>query len=235
MSTPTIGILGGMGPRATVEFERRLVNAFDGKDQNIPTIITINSGSIPDRSNFLTASAEDPLTELTLQANKLLNIGVDIVCMPCNTAHSSKILARLMAITPLPILDMPAACLIKSEQLGFKKVLILGTKGTVCEGIFENRNVNCECVYPNNSEQQIISRLISKIKTNSPLTESDLRNFRAICARQNTNAIILACTELSLLPKNYLKNFNIIDSVDILIDSCKNFVRRLDDARRIHH
>ena len=231
MSTPTIGILGGMGPRATVEFERRLVNAFDGKDQNIPTIITINSGSIPDRSNFLTESGKDPLSELILQANKLLNIGVDIVCMPCNTAHSSKILARLMAITPLPILDMPAACLIKSEQLGFKKILILGTEGTVREGIFESRSVNCECVYPNDSEQQIISQLISKIKTNSTLTDSDLSNFRAICARQNTNAIILACTELSLLPKNYLKNFNIIDSVDILIDSCKNFVRRLDDTR----
>lgn len=231
MSVPTIGILGGMGPRATVEFENRLVEAFEGGDQNIPTIISINSGSIPDRSNFLTANGEDPLTELTLQADKLLRMGVDIVCMPCNTAHSSKILARLMAITPLPILDMPAACLIESEQQGFKKVLILGTKGTVSEGIFESRSVNCECVYPSDSEQQIISQLILKIKTNSPLTDSDLRNFRDICVRQNTNAIILACTELSLLPSNYLNNFNIIDSVDILIDSCKNFVRRIDDAR----
>lgn len=231
MSAPTIGILGGMGPRATVEFESRLVEAFEGGDQNIPTIISINSGSIPDRSNFLNSRSEDPMIKLVEQAKTLNQFNVDVVCMPCNTAHSPKILARVMAVAPLPIIDMPAACILKAEQQGYNRLLILGTSGTAKEGIFDSRSVSSSCYYPDTLEQQQIGLLISKIKSGTLLSGNDLKNLKNICTRQEVDAIILACTELSLLPKSVLTGFNVIDSTDILVDSCRNIVRRLHDAK----
>ena len=108
---PIIGILGGMGPRATVEFERRLVNLFAGNDQAIPPIVSINDGSIPDRTQFLLGEGADPHEKLAAAAKRLLACGATIICMPCNTAHAEPILGRLQARLDLPLVHMPAGCL----------------------------------------------------------------------------------------------------------------------------
>lgn len=219
MNNLKIGILGGMGPRATARFESKLIAKLSGGDQSMPSIITLNNGNIPDRSSFLLGQGIDPLDTLVNEARVLQSSQVSVVCMPCNTAHSSKILARLMAVVPLPIIDMPSACMLNIEAQGHKTALILGTEGTKREKLFDQRCTTCKCIYPDEVDQKVVSKLINNIKQ-AKSQDKEIEKLNSICRKYKADVIILACTELSLLKKDSLTDFKVIDSTDILIDSC---------------
>lgn len=220
MSELTIGILGGMGPRATVEFEKRLIERYAGGDQAVPKIVSVNNTRTPDRSAFLSAGGNDPLDEL-LQSAKLMKLaGVDVVCMPCNTAHSSKILPRLMALLPLPIIDMPAACLLQAELKGYKRVMILGTEGTRLSEVFDSRAINIEVIYPNQIVQQAVNKLISSVKNKQRIRQQDKAVIKQARLASNADVVLLACTELCLLSRAMFEGITVIDSLDVLADRC---------------
>lgn len=220
MNELSIGILGGMGPRATIEFEKRLIDSFVGSDQSMPKIITINNSQIPDRSNFIQQNGQDPLKELIFSAKILRSAAVDIVCMPCNTAHDSRIMARLMAVVPLPIIDMPAACMLLAERQGFQRLLILGTEGTASSRLFDNRSTTISCIYPNDREQYLLNKVIATIKTGNLPNLATQQNLKTILKSQPIDALVLACTELSILPRRLFKEYEVIDSLDCLVQQC---------------
>ncbi len=216
----TIGILGGMGPRATVEFERRLIKRFEGSDQTIPQIVTINDGSIPDRTRFLLGDGADPLDQLAVNAERLLKFGATIICMPCNTAHADRILGRLQAQLALPIIDMPTACLAQAAERDCQSVLILGTDGTRFSNVFDSRAIDLYCVYPSANDQRIVNRLIRAIKCGEFISPAQVGQFQQIIDEASTDAAILACTELSLLKGRLPDSYHIIDSLDALAQDC---------------
>jgi aspartate racemase len=229
MSNIKIGILGGMGPRATVDFQNRLFSRFSGAEQGIPTIISVNNSSIPDRSSFIVSSTTDPLPELIYSSQILRMAKVDVVCMPCNTAHNPKILSRLMAVAPLPIIDMPAACILVSESLGLNRVLILGTAGTADSRLFNARSLTTNCIYPDRKIQELISGIISKIKTGGNISSKQSTRLIKYVNLISPDAVILACTELSLLPKKLFSQFTVIDSLDVLVEQCVNISNNLNN------
>ena len=233
MNSINIGILGGMGPRATVVFEDRLISSFKGSDQLLPRIISVNNSQIPDRSDFVRGLTNDPIDELVYSANILKSANVDVVCMPCNTAHNSKIMARLMAIAPLPIIDMPAACLIQAESKNIQKLLILGTVGTVQSKIFDSRSVDIECVYPSVHDQKLVTNIIYGIKNGDQISKNQTEGLKKIIKASDTDAVVLACTELSLVPKRHLGGLTVIDSMDVLVKQCITICKDLSSKRKI--
>jgi aspartate racemase len=205
-----------MGPRATVEFEKRLIDLFAGSDQAIPPIITINDGAIPDRTQFLQNIGEDPTIRLTKNAKLLMELGATIICMPCNTAHADRILGRIQDRISLPIINMPESCLNQVIAEGCGSALILGTEGTKLSGIFEGRSEQLSCVYPNFLGQHSINQLIKDVKKGLPISSAQITELEKIIASAGADATILACTELSLIKDVLNKRFNIIDSLDVL-------------------
>ncbi len=223
MSQPTIGILGGMGPRATVVFEQRLLDALEGCDQALPTILSINDGGIPDRTAFLTANGQDPLDRLKINADILLSAGANLICMPCNTAHAPQILGRLQAQLALPILDMPGAAVLKLEQLGVKQPLVLATRGTQMAQVYQSRSMTLDCQFPNDSDQIIVDKIIAAIKTGDS-SDQLAKETGQLITRSDCDSVVLACTELSLLKPNLSCDKPIIDAMDSLIESCLQLV-----------
>lgn len=215
----TIGILGGMGPRATLRFQEQLFAKLPGTDQSLPNIICSNNGSIPDRTAFLLGDGEDPLSTLTKEALLLRAANVDIVCMPCNTAHSPKILSRLMAVVPLPILDMPAACVLQAEKDGAQQILILGTEGTKKSNVFTTRTA-LSCMYPARAEQSIINAIVATVKTGQEIPEQLQQEACEIVNKTEADTIILGCTELSVLADILTTEKRIIDSLTVLAEQC---------------
>lgn len=223
MRNITIGILGGMGPRATVEFEMRLLDRFAGSDQNIPKMITINEGAIPDRTAYLLGKGANPVLALQKNLDSLRALGADIICMPCNTAHADKILGTMLRDdSTAPIVDMPLASLIQAMQLGSKTTLILGTEGTRSSHVFDLRTSGkIGTTYPDIPGQHFVSTLIADIKKGATIPEAQIDKLQNIIRQSSADSAILACTELSLL-KSKLQNSSItaIDSLDALADSC---------------
>ena len=89
MENKTVGVLGGLGPMASVYFYEMVVNMTDAKtDQEHVDMIITNRATTPDRTAFIVGdSKEDPSEVLINDAKKLEAYGVDFIVMTCNTEY----------------------------------------------------------------------------------------------------------------------------------------------------
>ena len=84
----TIGIVGGMGPLATCDLFRKIIEVTEaGSDQEHVRVVIDSNTEIPDRTAAILAGGKDPVPELRKSASHLVSIGADLLIMPCNTAH----------------------------------------------------------------------------------------------------------------------------------------------------
>jgi aspartate racemase len=200
--TGTIGILGGMGPRATVHFEQLLLDTLSGTDQQLPTILSINDGSIPDRSSFLIGQGADPVPRLKKNIRFLEKAGASIVCMPCNTACAPAIFNRLQNDTKLHIINLPDEVGLTLDTLKLQNVFILATEGTIDAGVFQRQCQIRGIAYttPNPEIQQMVSATIAAVKENKlELARLYARRIKVQVARNKCDGLILGCTELPIV------------------------------------
>ena len=219
MKRLTIGVLGGMGPRATVYFEQKLFDKLEGSDQSLPRVITINDGAVPDRTAFLCGNGADPVPILLRNARLLVRLGADVLCMPCNTAHAECILGRLMDQTALPLVDMPAAAMALVEAFQLQEVLILGTIGTRLSSVYDQRTKGARVVYPVQEVQEAINGLIAATKQQG-YKKANRDHLAGIIRQAHAGAVILACTELSMLNRSLVAGKIVVDALEALADEC---------------
>jgi len=85
MNQKIIGILGGLGPEATVDLFYKIIKLTPvEKDQDHFRIIIDNNPKIPDRTDAIIGNSKDPLPELIATAQNLEKAGADFIIMPCN-------------------------------------------------------------------------------------------------------------------------------------------------------
>jgi aspartate racemase len=103
--TPTIGIIGGMGPLATADLYRKIIEVTPAvRDQDHLHVIIDADPTIPDRTAALLGNGPDPLPKLVAAARRLEDAGAGILIMPCNTAHA--FLPVLQRAVRIPFIDM---------------------------------------------------------------------------------------------------------------------------------
>ncbi|MBQ1362286.1 MAG: amino acid racemase [Oscillospiraceae bacterium] len=200
----TIGILGGMGPLATADLYRKIIERTraDRDNEHIRVYIDGNA-AIPDRTAAILHGGEDPVPEMLSALRHLEACGADCIIMPCNTAHY--FLPRLREQTALPILDMQritaAVC---RERFPGKTAAILATDGTVQSGLYD-RALDAEGVrwiHPGESEQKSLMHLIYGVVKASRPMEPEKERWDAILDTlrgQGADLFILGCTELPVL------------------------------------
>ena len=200
----TIGILGGMGPLATADLYRKIIEhtRADRDSEHIRVYIDGNA-AIPDRTAAILHGGEDPVPEMLSALRHLEACGADCIIMPCNTAHY--FLPRLREQTALPILDMQritaAVC---RECFPGKTAAILATDGTVQSGLYD-RALDAEGVrwiHPGEYEQKTLMHLIYDVVKASRPMEPEKEHWDAILDTlrgQGADLFILGCTELPVL------------------------------------
>lgn len=200
----TIGILGGMGPLATADLYRKIIEhtRADRDSEHIRVYIDGNA-AIPDRTAAILHGGEDPVPEMLSALRHLEACGADCIIMPCNTAHY--FLPRLREQTALPILDMQritaAVC---RERFPGKTAAILATDGTVQSGLYD-RALDAEGVrwiHPGEYEQKTLMHLIYDVVKASRPMEPEKEHWDAILDTlrgQGADLFILGCTELPVL------------------------------------
>lgn len=138
------GIIGGLGPAAHVEFEKRLLIEGDRRgarqDQDHIEWVLINATAVAERTAAIIAGDTEACVEaLAAAAQRLIAAGAEFACVPCNTAHALR--DAVMALVPLPWLDLiDVTCeeLSKRYSPG-SKVLVLETTGTMQTGLYRDR------------------------------------------------------------------------------------------------
>lgn len=216
MNTGVIGILGGMGPAATAELFRRIVLKTPAQcDQDHIPIVIDNNPQIPDRGLFILNGGPDPRPALCRSARKLERMGASFIAMPCNTAHV--FLPYLQKAVRIPFIDMIAET---ARSITEPVVGLLATETTVRTQLYHDacEPHGIEVLTPCSDDQARVMEIIYAIKGGRFDLEMK-RDLRAIAARlreRGAQALVVGCTELSLVIDQDDFDGPVYDALDIL-------------------
>lgn len=217
----TLGVIGGVGPLSTAYFMEVLINKTDVKtDQEHIDMIVLNDCKIPDRTAYiLDNSKENPVIIMQEDAKKLQKYGCDLIVTPCNTAHY--FIDELQSVVDIPIINMIEETALELKKQKVNRVGIMATTGTINTNLFQKalEKFGIEPVIPNDENQEnVMSIIYDQVKAGKPI---DLNKFKAVVGELRLDGcerIILGCTELSVLKKEYSLNDFYVDSLEVLAE-----------------
>ncbi len=201
-----LGVIGGMGPEATSFFYARVIARTKALcDQDHIDMVILSHATMPDRTQaILSGDKEKFIKEITNDASVLEKLGVSNIAIPCNTSHY--FLEDIQASTKVPVINMikesVKAVLQKYPQT--KKIGIMGTDGTIRSGIYERvcNEYGVKSVTPSKMiQKEVMSLIYDDIKQGKTGDPKKFDKAYNCLMKQECDAIILACTELSVFNK----------------------------------
>jgi aspartate racemase len=224
MARRVVGILGGMGPLATVDFMRKVVEATPAhRDQDHVPMIVHAVPQIPDRSEAILTGTDEPWPALLAGLRLLEQAGAEAIAMPCNTAHAW--FDRLAAATDLPFLHIAEAVRARIDDQGTPpaRVALMATRGTLAAGIYQ-RVLGPRLVVPDAGVQEEISAAVAAVKSGAMRCA---REFAGAAAQKLTDqgceTLLLACTELPLAFEATAFQPRALDATLCLAEACVAF------------
>jgi len=216
-----VGVLGGLGPAATVHFLHRVVQLTDAhRDQDHVDLIVWQHGSIPDRSAFLLGHGESPEPVLVADAVALERAGARFIAIPCNTAVVW--VAQMRAAVSIEVLDTVAVTVVAARRAvpGVQRLGVLATDGTLLAGTYAAAaaDAGLELLTPTGDMQrEVMSVIYDGVKAGNPVSR---RRFDALVDHlraRGAEAVALGCTELSVLHEDLgVDDPTVVDSIDAL-------------------
>ena len=202
-----IGILGGMGPQATIDLYQKILDstAASRDQEHIPTLIWSNPG-IPDRNMAILQGGPDPSPALSAGARILEQGGADFIVVPCNTAHLFA--EAIVAAVKIPLVNMVEETAMEAARLlpGGSRVSILATTATVSTGLYQKalEKHGLSFMLPGAEDQETIMATIFDAEGIKAGFVDDNNRNRALSVlrRQEESgaaAFIAGCTELPLV------------------------------------
>jgi len=215
-----IGILGGMGTQAGLDFCNKLAVINRGKiDQKYPLFILYNKSNIPNRPENL-KKYYNVLKSLIVGCRLLQKNKCKFIVMPCNTAHYWR--DDLQKKISIPILSMPKEVFLHTKKNCKKnsKIGILSTEATLKTGVYRKYfNKNYKLVSPTKSLQKnSVNKAIKYVKMGKVKeAEKILRSAVKYLLKIKCKKIILGCTELPIAIFAY-KSFKKVKESKVFID-----------------
>lgn len=194
-----IGILGGMGPLATVDFMDKVVRLTKAsRDQEHLPLLVANLPHIEDRSNAIMGGGADPLPALLDGIDLLNRNGVGLVAIPCNSAHHWY--DAMHAHSAAPVLHIARICVAAVPRTA-RRVAVLATGGALVSGFYQQAlsDLDIEPVVPGASMQPLVAACIRAVKAGE-LDEAaaHLEAVLVSFARMGVGTAVMACTEIPL-------------------------------------
>jgi len=131
-----IGIFGGMGPLATVDFLDKVVQLTPAsRDQDHLPVIVASLPHVHDRSRAILGTGKDPLPQLLSGIDFLNEAGVGVIAIPCNSSHHWY--GQLSARSRIPILHIAETCVAAMPQEPGAIVSVFATRGALASGFYQ--------------------------------------------------------------------------------------------------
>lgn len=212
---PLAGILGGMGPAATAAFYAKVIERTPAvRDQEHLRVAIWADPTVPDRVAAVLDGSSDPYPALLDGTVRLRELGADVIAVPCHNAHY--FLPKLAADTGVRFLDMVAET--EAVLAGrFGPVGLLGTRGTLAGGLYQDQLSGTEWVLPPEAAQREIDQAVAAVKRGDARAGGGHLD-RALAAL-DTPLTVLACTELPLAARFATVGGELLDPTDLLADA----------------
>lgn len=193
-----LGVLGGMGPAATVDFLAKLVALTPARrDQEHLPVLAGLLPQVPDRSAAILGQGPSPLPALRRNLELLLRGGAQAVAIPCNSSHHWH--EALQAECPVPILHIAQATLTALADTD-GPVLVLATRGCLQSGFYQRHLEARGLVWriPDAEGQARVDQVIALVKGgDAPAAARLLDEWWQGMAGQ-VGSVIMGCTEIPL-------------------------------------
>jgi aspartate racemase len=191
-----LGVLGGMGPAATLEFLTQLQAFTPAKsDQDHIRVLMYLNPKVPDR-NTPGSGAGPVLAEM---AGALAGAGAEVLAMPCNTAHAYA--GLIQRASGLPLIDLIETGASAARDLGARRVGVLGTKGALrlYREYLAAQAMGLVALEP--ERQDAFMATIYKIKAGDlgPDVRAEMAGYAAELVAGGAEAIVAGCTEAPLV------------------------------------
>ena len=228
MKKSTIGILGGMGPAATILLQQRVLEAVraDTDEDHVPLVIDMNP-QVPSRIDFLIRkTGRDPGPVLAHMAHRLEALGVDGIAMPCCTAHHFA--PSITSATSVPFLNMVDLTVDAIAQARPKesRVGILASPANQRTGLFDKAlgYHGLVPVYPKNTDAVLSCIQAIKSKGAGPSVLAEMQSIAEKLVDDGSECLLIGCSEFSLLSRRMDQRRQIFDALDVLTSAIINFI-----------
>lgn len=199
----TVGVLGGLGPEATVDFMGKVLAATGAAtDQEHLHLIVDCNPKVPNRNDAIAGKGPSPAPELAAMARRLEAAGADFLVMACNAAHAYAADIRgSVGIPFVSIIDETMAAL-QRDMPGLEAVAVLAAGGCRMARLYENALAahGIRPVSPDEDEQAGLMKAIYAIKAGrAASTKGQLVELSEALVRRGAEAVIAGCTEVPLV------------------------------------
>ena len=211
-----LGVLGGMGPAATVAFLARVqaLTPAEGDQDHIRIIADINP-QVPDR-NRAPDAAEAVLAGMAL---RLRVAGARVLAMPCNTAHAQ---AAGIRKAGLPFIDMIAETTAAATAGGARKIGVLATPGGEALYTRSLQATGVKIVRLGGADREAFMGCVYAVKRGDvgEGPRAEMKRLAAALVTAGAEVVIAGCTEVPLLLSVHEVTVPLIDSAEVLAAAC---------------
>lgn len=206
-SRPLIGVLGGLGPAATVDFYAKVVAAAAAagvaSDQEHVRLIIDGDPEVPNRNDSVAGRGPSSAPALVAKALRLKSAGAEVLVMACNAAHAYQ--AEVAAASGLPLVSLVEVAVeaALAAAPGARLVGVLAATGTLDAGLYQRALVERGAVgvEPDPGQRERFMDLLYRIKAGE--VQGEVRREMATVAEHlaaaGAEVIIAACTEVPLV------------------------------------
>lgn len=225
--TRRIGIIGGMGPEATVLLMSKVIElTLADDDSDHVSMIVDNNTQIPSRIKaIIEKTGEDPSPVLIDTACRLEKCGAEALAMPCNTAHYYA--PMIENAVEIPLINMVTLTVNQLTTLStsIKRVGILASpavyKTKIFDHAFSARNI--ETLYPSDQDKMLNAIRALKINSHDDIARQTMQSAALELNELGADCLLIACSELSIIANSVTINIPCFDTIDILARGIINF------------
>ena len=217
------GVLGGMGPVATVDFMAKVIALTDAScDQDHVRMLVDHNPHVPNRQDAILGDGEDPGPVLADMAADLESIGADFLVIPCNTAYVFE--DAILAATHIPLISIIGVSIAAAQERapGAERIGVLATDGCLKAGVFQAGldAAGFAAELPTEDELREFMALISAIKAGKQTDETarKMAHLAEALVARGAGAVIAGCTEIPLVLDQDAVSVPLISSTDALAE-----------------
>lgn len=221
---PILGILGGMGVRASAEFAKTVYEYnVESKEQDAISVILYSDPTFPDRTEaFLTSRYGPVLSLLEKRLNQLRELNASKIVLGCFTLHFAvPMLSERLQQSILSLVDVALDGIAQSTG----RQLLFCSNGARAAQIFERsakwEEVRNRVVFPDREDQDFVHSLLYRYKTNSE-EQPFVPHLKRLLAKYSADSFVAGCSELHMLTKHLACEHKEFQFIDPLLNIAKN-------------
>jgi aspartate racemase len=232
-----VGIVGGLGPESTIDYYRRILEAWAREDSSTSPAIVIDSLDVQ-KALRLVASDRPPLIEyLAASVQRLGRAGADFAAMTANTPHI--VFDEIAARSAIPLISIVVACAQEAGRRGLCRLGLLGTRFTMEAPFYPEVCARYDVAVVTASESDrvwIHERYIGEL-LKGEFRDDTGQQFISLVSRlrdhDGIDGVILGGTELPLLlPAPVIAGVPALDTTALHVAAIVSRLRQADAAGR---